>query len=110
MLQEARSYRLFVGIDVSARTCTVASMRAGETPSRALTIDQTPSGFAQLQHHLLTLEPDPSAILVVMEATGTYWMRLALHLIDAQIAVSVINPAGYPLGAARLRQGAAQAL
>jgi hypothetical protein len=33
MLQEARSYRLFVGIDVSARTCTVATMRAGELPS-----------------------------------------------------------------------------
>jgi transposase len=28
-----------------------------------------------------------------MEATGTYWMRLARYLIDAQIAVAVINPA-----------------
>jgi len=93
MLQNAHGYRLFVGIDVSARTVTVASMRAAETPSRALTIDQTPLGFAQLQQHLLTLEPDPAAILVVMEATGTYWMRLALHLINADMAVSVINPA-----------------
>lgn len=93
MIQQARSYRLFIGIDISARTCTVASKRAGEAPSRALTIEQTPSGFAELQRQLLALEPDPSAILVVMEATGTYWMRLALHLIDGHIAVSVINPA-----------------
>jgi transposase len=93
MLQGTHSYRLFVGIDVSARTFTLASLRIGETPSRALTIDQTPSGFASLQRHLLSLEPDPSAILVVMEATGTYWMRLALHLISAHIAVAVVNPA-----------------
>jgi hypothetical protein len=71
MLHQARSYRLFVGIDVSARTCTVASLRRAETPCRAHTLDQTPSGFTELQRHLLTLEPDPSAILVVMEATGT---------------------------------------
>ena len=93
MVQATHSYRLFVGIDVAARTFTVASLRMGETSSRALTLDQTPSGFASLQSHLLALEPDPSAILVVIEATGTYWMRLALHLSDAHIAVSVINPA-----------------
>lgn len=28
-----------------------------------------------------------------MEATGTYWMRLALHLVAANIAVAVVNPA-----------------
>jgi transposase len=71
MLQAACSYRLFVGIDVSARTVTLAAMRAGGEPSRPRTIDQTPSGFAELRRHLLALEPDPAAILVVMEATGT---------------------------------------
>ncbi len=93
MLLQARSYQLFVGIDVSARTCTIASKRAGELPSKPLTMDQTPAGFAELQRYLLALEPDPSAILMVMEATGTYWMQLALYLINAHIAVSVINPA-----------------
>src|SRR5919107_1912408 len=93
MLKQTRSYRLFGGIDVSARTFTLASLRNGEPPARARTLDQTPSGFAELKHHFLALEPDPAAILVVMEATGTYWMHLALALIHAHIAVSVINPA-----------------
>jgi len=93
MLKQTRSYRLFGGIDVSARTFTLASMRSGQTPSRSCTLDQTPSGFAELKRQLLALEPDPAAILVVMEATGTYWMHLALALIEAHIAVAVINPA-----------------
>ncbi len=93
MLKQVRSYRLFVGIDVSARTFTLASLPSGETPSRSRTFDQTPSGFDELTRHLLALESDPTAILVVMEATGTYWMRFALALIDAHIPVSVINPA-----------------
>ena len=93
MLQQARSYRLFVGIDVSSRTFTFASMPSGTTPSRAHTLEQTSVGFDQLNRQLLRLEPDPTAILVVMEATGTYWMRLALALCDAHIAVAVVNPA-----------------
>src|SRR6266508_3375552 len=93
MLQQARSYRLFVGIDVSSRTFTFASMPSGTTPSRAHTLEQTSVDFDQLNRQLLRLEPDPTAILVVMEATGTYWMRLALALCDAHIAVAVVNPA-----------------
>ena len=93
MLQQARSYRLFVGIDVSSCTFTFASMPSGKTPSRAHTLEQTSVGFDHLNRHLLRLEPDPTAILVVMEATGTYWMRLALALCDAHIAVAVVNPA-----------------
>src|SRR5690348_8113518 len=85
MRQATHCYRLFVGIDIAARTFTVASMHRGQTPSRAQTFSQTRSGFAQLQRHLLTLEPEPTAVLVVMEATGTYWMRLALALIEAHI-------------------------
>ncbi|MBK9940544.1 MAG: transposase [Kouleothrix sp.] len=41
---------------------------------------------------LLAIEPDPSATLIVLEATGTYWMRLAKSLSEAGFAVSVINP------------------
>jgi transposase len=93
MRQAARCYRLFVGVDISARTFTVASMQSGQMPSQAQTFSQTGSDFDQFQRHLLSLEPDPAAILVVMEATGTYWMRLALDLINAQLAVAVINPA-----------------
>ena len=86
-------YRLFVGIDVSATTFTVACKRADAAPSRAFTLEQTPAGFAELQRRLLAQEADSSAILIVMEATGTYWMTLATTLAAAGFAVSVINPA-----------------
>ncbi len=85
-------YRLFVGIDIAAKTCAVSWMSASSSPSRAITIEQTQRGFAELLQHLSSLEPEVAAILVVMEATGTYWMRLATSLVEANIAVSVINP------------------
>jgi transposase len=86
-------YRLFVGIDVSATTFTVAWMRADARPSRAFTLDQAPAGFAELQRRLRAQEADISVILIVMEATGSYWMTLATTLAAAGFAVSVINPA-----------------
>src|SRR5436190_18420883 len=87
------AYRLFVGIDVAATTCAVAWMRPSERPSRAISIDQTPEGFATLQRQLRAIEADPPSVLIVMEATGTYWMRLATSLIAAGFTVAVINPA-----------------
>ena len=110
MTHASSVYRLFVGIDVAATTCAVAWMHATTTPSRAIAIDQTAAGFAALQRKLLSIEPQPQALLIVREASGTYWMRLASSLVAAGFAVAVINPAGYPLGAARFRQSAAQTL
>jgi transposase len=69
-------------------------MHATSQPSRAISIEQTSAGFAALQHKLQTIEPDPRAILIVMEATGTYWMRLASSLVAAGFAVAAINPPG----------------
>ncbi len=93
MTHASSLYRLFVGIDVAATTCAVAWMHATTTPSRAITIDQTATGFAALQRKLLSIEPEPQAVLIVMEATGTYWMRLASNLVAAGFAVAVVNPA-----------------
>src|SRR5215217_1382536 len=93
MARTSSHYRLFVGIDVAAIMCAVAWMHATYQPSRAIAIDQTAAGFAALQHKLQAIEPDPQAILIVMEATGTYWMRLASSLVAAGFAVAVINPA-----------------
>jgi len=93
MAHSSLRYRLFVGIDIAATSCAVAWMRAGVQPTRAITIKQTPAGFAELERQLLAIEPDPNAVLIVMEATGTYWMRLAKNLSEAGFAVSIINPA-----------------
>jgi transposase len=68
-------------------------MAADRALSPVMTIDQTPQGFSSLQQHLLATGHAPSSILVVMEATGSYWMNLALTLTQAGFQVSVINPA-----------------
>ena len=85
-------YRLFAGVDIAAATFTTASLVPGTMPGRALTLDQTPQGFATLQARLLAAGYPPGEILVVMEATGSYWVALATTLAQAGFAVSVINP------------------
>jgi len=89
----APDYRLFVGVDIAATSATVAWQGAGAAPGRPYTIDQTPQGFAALQRRLLATGQAPAEVLVVMEATGSYWLSLATALADAGFAVSVINAA-----------------
>jgi transposase len=89
-----RSYRLFVGVDIAYQTFTAASLLPGtKTKREQKPFEQTVQGFERFQHQLLKSESDPSAILVVMEATGSYWVALATTLHQAGFAVSVINPA-----------------
>ena len=87
------TYQLFVGVDISATQAHVAwGIAPDHTPAMA-TIALTPTGIEGLLEQLQQVEPNPAAILVVIEATGTYWMRLALALYEARFGVSVINPA-----------------
>jgi transposase len=87
------SYELFVGIDIAAVTASVACKESSKKVSRPFTIDQTPQGFRSLQQRLLAMGYPAHSILLVMEATGSYWMMLATTLAQAGFAVSVINPA-----------------
>ncbi len=88
----ATPYQLFVGVDIAARTFTATWIRPDAAPRRPLTLEQTPSGFSALQQHLQATGIPPAATLVVLEATGTYWITLATTLHAAGYAVSVINP------------------
>ncbi len=90
---DAPSYHLFVGVDIAAVTATAAWLPPGGSPTRPITIDQTPAGFAALERRLLATGHAPATILVVMEATGSYWITLATTLAQAGFAVSVVNPA-----------------
>ncbi len=85
------SYGLFVGVDIAAATATVAWQAPGAPVNRPVTIEQTPAGFAALQQRLLATGRAPAEILVVMEATGSYWLALARALAEQGFAVSVIN-------------------
>lgn len=89
---QTRTYPLFVGVDIAAASATVAWMESGRRPSRAITIPQTAASYADLQQRLLATGYPAPAILVVMEATGSYWITLATTLAEAGFRVSVINP------------------
>jgi transposase len=93
MVASLPAYDLFVGIDIAAATAAVAWQRTGAPLSRPLTIAQTSAGYAALTERLQASGVTPAHTLIVMEATGSYWITLATSLHQAGYAVSVINPA-----------------
>lgn len=72
--QAAQTYELFVGIDIAATTAEVSTQRPGAQASRSFSIDQTPQDYSRLVRKLQALGYAPSRVLVVMEATGSYWI------------------------------------
>lgn len=87
-------YTLFVGVDIASETASVAyATRSDQVSAGGFTIAQDEAGREALVQRLLALGHDRAQVLVVMEATSTYWMELALDLHQAGFAVSVINPA-----------------
>lgn len=91
-MERSTDYRLFVGIDIAATTFTAAWMPTGAAPTALVTHPQRPAGFASFQRQLAATGVLPAATLVVLEATGSYWVALAVTLDTAGYAVSVINP------------------
>ena len=87
----APRYGWFVGIDIAATTFVAAWAELGQAPTRPSTFDQTETGFASFQVQL-PAGVAPAQILIVMEATGSYWIRLAVTLHQAGYAVAVLNP------------------
>ena len=70
----ATPYNLFVRIDIAATTAKASWISPGKTATRAFTIDQNPSGFETLKQRLFSTGFSAHSILVVMEATGSYWV------------------------------------
>jgi transposase len=77
----------YVGLDVGARTVVMAWRNAGRVQERASFV-QTAQGHAELIARLKRLQPQA----IVMEATGIYYLDLAVALVEAGLEVSVINP------------------
>jgi len=86
------TYRLFVGVDVAAQTVTAAWQPPQGSPGAPHTFDQTPTGRAALQRQLRAAGGPPAETLVVLEATGSYWVALAVALHEVGYRVAVINP------------------
>ena len=87
----APCYGGWVGIDIAATTFTATWTPHG--PARPQTFAQTGAGYQTFITHLDRVAADPATILVVMEATGSYWIGLAVWLHHAGYTVAVINPA-----------------
>ena len=87
------SYRLFVGVDIAATSFAAAWILSGPARERARTFSQSSDGFTAFQAALATTGVDAAQTLIVLEATGSYWMTLAVTLHQAGYAVSVVNPA-----------------
>lgn len=86
------SYQLFVGVDIAAATFTATWAADPTNAPSARTFAQNPDGFTAFQRALAATGVAPAATLVALEATGSYWIALAVALHQAQYAVSVLNP------------------
>lgn len=85
-------YSHFVGIDISAQDAQVV-VQLPDGSTQSLSLVQSATGFEKLIDALNTLGCDTDDTLLVMEATGVYWMQLATYVYEAGWPVSVINPA-----------------
>ncbi|MBD3896113.1 IS110 family transposase [Halomonas sp. ML-15] len=79
-----------VGIDIAAKSFDMVSRRDGK-PSKVETFQQTPQGHAKVVKRLQALKP----ACVIMEATGIYYLDLAVTLVEAGLPVAVINPRSF---------------
>lgn len=93
MVDPSMSHHLYVGVDIAADTLAVAGLPAGGVPSVPFTGDRRPRrAFATLQRHPQATGVPPGATLAVLEATGNYWVALAVTPHEAGYRVAVVNP------------------
>ena len=79
-----------VGIDISKAKFDIALLRNGKVLSKVFA--NTPAGHAGLLKWLGDKGVEKGQCHLCMEATGSYYEALALHLHDAGWTVSVVNP------------------
>ena len=80
----------WVGIDIAAKDFEMVSRVDGK-PSRPMKFQQTSEGHQRAIKRLQSLAPSG----VVMEATGVYYLDLAVALVGAGLPVMVINPKSF---------------
>ncbi|MDP9310322.1 MAG: IS110 family transposase [Chloroflexota bacterium] len=89
----ASHYQLFVGVDIAAASFDASWCRSDGLLHPAQTFPQTPTAFATFHQQLAMTGSAPGQTLVVLEATGSYWVALATSLHAAGYAVAIVNPA-----------------
>jgi transposase len=92
MGDERVAYQRYVGVDIAADTFTAAVLAPGGQPGAPFTGEQAAPGFAALARQLRATGVPPGETLIVLEATGSYWVALAVALHEAGHPVAVVNP------------------
>ncbi|MFC3853655.1 IS110 family transposase [Salinispirillum marinum] len=82
--------RVFVGIDIAAKSFDLVVWKHGKNQP-VLTFPQNPQGHAKALKKLQMVKPER----VVLEATGIYYLDLAVALHRGNIPVSVLNPRSF---------------
>lgn len=105
-------FTCFVGVDISAKTFTAAiSLGEAKPKLEKKSFAQTNADFTRFLEHLAHTGITPTQTLVVMEATGSYWVALALSLAHSGYQVSIANPKQVPYFAlAQLKQAKSDGL
>lgn len=85
-------FQTLVGIDIASETSEIEWQQSSQQRSQGLTVRQQVSDYQRLAEKPNELS-SPSETLVVIEATGNYWLHLALFLYQHGFVVSVLNPA-----------------
>ncbi|MFN8476070.1 MAG: IS110 family transposase [Anaerolineae bacterium] len=93
MPSSSAPFELYVGVDIAAKTFTASWRSAEGTPTRPQTFNQDAAGYHALEGTLHTTGVVSQHTCVLMEATGVYWVSLAVTLHAAGYTVCVINPA-----------------
>jgi transposase len=93
MTASSYSYRLFAGVDIAAASFAAAWSPTRTPAQRTRQFSQTPEGFAAFQAALASTGVEAAQTLIVLEATGSYWITLAVTLHQAGYHISVVNPA-----------------
>jgi transposase len=81
---------VFVGIDISAKSFDLVVRKQGKA-NKSKSFEQTPGGHDKCLQMLKKLKPKQ----IVMEATGVYYLDIAILLYDEDLPISVINPASF---------------
>jgi transposase len=77
----APTYHLFVGVDIAAASFAASWTQGGLLRECAQTFAQPPDGYRAFQTALTQTGVTPGATLLVLEATGSYWITLYAGLV-----------------------------
>ena len=85
-------YSLFVGIDVSKDSFSVAGLDKEETKIFSLVVNMDRGGFSEFMTVIFSHSGDLSHVVVAMESTGSYHTNLFSFLTSQGIRTIVVNP------------------